>query len=66
MAAGQLRIYPGNTGIPPTSVINFRAGQTRANNATVALATDGAGTIGVRNDSVGSLHMVLDVNGFFR
>jgi PKD repeat protein len=65
LAPGQLRIYPGNSGIPPTSVVNFRAGQTRANNAMVVLATDGAGTIGVKNDAAGTVHFVLDVNGYF-
>jgi hypothetical protein len=66
LAQGQLRIYPGNTGIPPTSAISFRAGQTRANNAMVVLATDGTGTIGVKNDAAGTVHFVLDVNGYFR
>jgi hypothetical protein len=66
LALGYLRIYPGNTGIPQTSAINFRAGRTRANNAMVMLATDGTGTIGVKNDSAGTVHFVLDVNGYFR
>ncbi len=66
LAQGQLRIYPGNTGMPQTSAISFRAGRTRANNAMVSLATDGTGTIAVRNDSAGTVHFVLDVNGYFR
>jgi hypothetical protein len=66
LAQGQLRIYPGNTGISPTSVINFRAGQTRANDAMVLLATDGTGTIGVKNDAAGSVHLIVDVNGYFK
>jgi hypothetical protein len=36
---------------------------TRANNAVVRLARDG--TINVKNGSAGSVHLVLDVNGFF-
>jgi hypothetical protein len=48
------------------SSINFSAGVTRANNAIVPLATDGAGTIGVKNGSAGMVHFVLDVNGYFQ
>jgi PKD repeat protein len=63
---GQLRIFPGNTTPPSTSAMSFRAGRTRANNGTVALATDGTGTIGVKNDAAGAVQFVLDVNGYFR
>jgi len=64
-ARGYLTLYPGDAASPPpTSNINFSAGQTRANNAIILLATSG-GTIDVRNGSAGSLHFVLDVNGFF-
>jgi hypothetical protein len=65
-AQGQLQIYPGNGAVPQTSVINFHAGRTRANNAMLMLATDGTGTIAVRNDSPGTVHFILDVNGCFR
>ena len=65
-AAGRLRIYPGNTGIPPTSAVSFPAGRTRANNGMVVLATDGTGTIGVKNDALGTVPFVLDVSGYFR
>ena len=65
-AAGSLAVYPGN-GIPTgTSSISFAAGVTRANNAIFDLATDGSGSIGVENDSVGSVHFILDVNGYFK
>jgi hypothetical protein len=66
VAAGSLTLYPGN-GIPTgTTSINFSAGQTRANNAMLYLATDGTGSFGVENDSVGSAHFILDVNGYFQ
>jgi len=39
---------------------------TRANNAVVLLATDGTGTIKVKNGSAGVVHFVLDVNGYFQ
>jgi len=65
-AAGSLTLYPGN-GIPTgTTSINFSAGQTRANNGMLYLATDGTGSFGVENDAVGSVHFILDVNGYFQ
>jgi hypothetical protein len=64
-AAGFLSLFPGN-GIPPaSSAINFTIGQTRANNAVVLLATDGAGSLAVRNGAAGTVHFILDVNGYF-
>ena len=43
------------------STINFRAGQTRANNAIVPLGT--GGTLAVQ--SAAPTHFILDVNGYF-
>jgi hypothetical protein len=66
-AVGSLTLYPGDAPGPPlVSSINFTAGVTRANNAAVPLATDGTGTIGVQNGSAGTVHLVLDVNGYFQ
>jgi len=62
---GWLALYPGNGSWPGVSNINFSAGQTRANNAVVLLATDGTGQIAVRNGSNGAVHFILDVNGYF-
>jgi PKD repeat protein len=66
LAQGYLQIYPGNIAPPGASAISFRAGQTRANNATVTMATDGTGTIGVKNIAAGAVNLVLDVNGYFK
>ena len=44
---------------------SFAAGQTRASNAIVRLGSDGSGTLGVQNNSPGSVHFILDVNGYF-
>lgn len=63
---GFVTLFPGNGLAPSASSLNFSSGQTRGNNAIVLLATDGAGTIGVRNGSAGTVHFVLDVNGYFR
>lgn len=62
---GNLRLFPGGTFAPPTSVINYRAGQTRANNGIAALGPDG--TIQIRSDqAAGTVHVILDVNGYFQ
>jgi len=63
-ANGNLRIYGGEGPAPFTSVINFRPGQIRANNATVRI---GAGQISIENDQLsGSVQVVLDVSGYFK
>ena len=44
-------------------MVNYGPGQTRANNAVVPLG--GTGQIAVRLDQVaGSVHLILDVNGY--
>jgi hypothetical protein len=66
-AAGDLVIYPATLLSPPAvSTVSFRAGRTRANNAHLALSSDGTGRVTVRNNTNGSLHLVLDVNGYYR
>jgi hypothetical protein len=66
-AAGYLTLFPGNAlGPPLVSHINFTPGATRADNAIVPLAMDGTGTIQVNNGSAGTVHLVLDVNGYFQ
>lgn len=66
LAPGYLTLHPGGTAPPLASSVNFLAGQTRANNAVVALAPDGSGTLAVVNGSAGAAHVLVDVNGFFR
>jgi hypothetical protein len=65
-ANGDLKVFPGNGTLPSTSAISFKAGQTRANNAHVLLATDGAGSFKVQNNSTGTVHFLVDVNGYYR
>jgi hypothetical protein len=65
-AGGDIRIFP--TGFPSsTSVLNFRAGQTRANNAILALTGSPSGSATVQADipNAGS-NLIVDVNGYFR
>jgi hypothetical protein len=65
--AGFLTLFPGDGPLPPTSTINFRAGQVRANNAVVPLAAGGDGSLAAFASIAGNgtVHVVLDVNGYF-
>ena len=66
-ADGHLTAFPAGAFPPQTSVINFRAGQTRANNTTLALGPAGDATIfcGIPSQS-GTVHVILDVNGYYQ
>ena len=63
-AAGHLTLYPGGTPPPIVSALNYGAGQTRGNNAIVALGADGSLAV-TCGQSSGTTHMILDVNGYF-
>lgn len=60
-APGHVILYPGDSPAPTVSAINFRAGQTRANNAIVPLGAGGALAV----VSAAPTHFILDVNGYF-
>jgi hypothetical protein len=64
-AVGHLRAAAGD-GLTDSSTLNFTAGVTRANNAVVPLASDGTGTVSVRNISAGLTHLLIDVFGYFK
>jgi len=64
-AAGDLRLSPAGTGSVSSSAINYRVGQTRANNASAPLGT--AGGLVVRCDqSQGNVQAIIDVNGYYQ
>ncbi|HEX3128907.1 MAG TPA: M12 family metallo-peptidase [Thermoanaerobaculia bacterium] len=65
-AEGNFQIFPGNAFPLGTSTLNYSAGQNVANNATLTLATNGTGTIGVKNGGAGVVDFVLDVIGYYR
>ncbi len=65
-ATGSASAYAGNGIYFGTGEISFKAGTTRANNGVVELATDGTGTLKVRNLAGVAVHFVLDVNGYFQ
>lgn len=62
-AAGYVVLFPG-IAAPPTSTVNFREGQTRANNAIVGLTAVGSVTAGAGQFS-GNVHVIVDVNGYW-
>ena len=65
-APGTIQLFPGDQSAPTTIVVSFGSGATRGSSAFVAVSSDGAGTVAIRNSSSGSVHVILDVNGFFR
>jgi hypothetical protein len=68
-ATGNLRFAPGGCFSAPTaSTINFSAGSTRANLAILPLASQGSGTVTVFPLVLGSgsVHLILDVTGYFK
>jgi len=64
-AAGDLRVLPGGAALPVVSALNWSPGQTRANNAIVALGPSGDITVRVDQAS-GSVQLIIDVNGYFQ
>lgn len=66
-SAGHLQLYPGNLATPNTSALNFAAGQTRANNGILSLATNAAGTLAIRAGLPAgkTVHVIVDVAGYF-
>src|SRR5207237_10402170 len=61
--AGYLTLYPSGSTPPLASVINFRPGQTRANNAIVPLGASGRLDVLCGMASSSSVDFSLDVNG---
>lgn len=64
-ATGFVTIYPGGTGVPPTSTINFRNAVTRANSAIVRVGAGGVLNAVAGLPATGSVHLILDIAGYF-
>jgi hypothetical protein len=62
---GDLRTVPGGGTLPLVSTMNWRPGQTRANNAIIRLGPSGDITVHVDQGS-GTVHLIIDVNGYFQ
>ncbi len=66
-AAGSLVAFPADLAqTPGTNTLSFSAGRTRANNSMLLLARDSSGGVAFMNDlSSGSVHLIVDVNGWW-
>jgi len=65
-SSGYLQLFPGNANPPLASAISFTAGKTRANNAVIMLASSGSGALGILNSASTSVHVAVDVFGYFQ
>jgi len=63
-AQGNVNVFPASSFPPLTSVLNYTAGVTRANNAIIPIS--GAGQVAVRCSPSGSTHVIIDVSGYFQ
>jgi hypothetical protein len=65
-AAGHVVLFPTGPTVPTVSNINYVAGQTRANNATVSLNGSAELAAFVGQPVGTTVHLIIDVNGYFR
>ena len=65
-SAGSISVFPGNGITTGTDSVAFPAQRIRALAAIDTLATDGAGSLKVRNNSASPINYILDVTGYFR
>ena len=65
-AGGDLTIYPADQFMPGTTALSFSPAVTRANNGVFLLSSDGQGAVTVFNNSLGPVHLIIDVNGYFQ
>lgn len=65
-AAGDVGIAPGDQLTALSSTVSFSVGRTRAAVTLMRLSTDGAGTIAATNTAPAAVHLIVDVNGYFR
>jgi hypothetical protein len=67
-APGYVTLFPGITP-PQVSTVNFGTGQTRASNTVTMLkrynGAAAAGTFAILNGSLGTVHVIVDVTGYF-
>ena len=63
---GYVSLTPTSQVNPPTSTINFPAGDTRANGVTVTLAPDGTLAAVYKAPSGATVQLIFDVTGYYR
>jgi hypothetical protein len=64
-ASGGVELYQAGIASPQLPIVQYRAGQTRANNGLVALGA-GDDFVVETNQSTGTVHVIVDVNGYFQ
>ena len=64
-AAGNVRLFPAGQALPLVSTINYVVGLTRANNAVVPLSASGAMAAYAEQPPGTTVHLIIDVNGYF-
>lgn len=64
-SSGFVVLFPADEPVPGTSTVNFRGGQTRANNAIVKLSADGRLAVIPGIDDTEQLDLLIDINGYF-
>ncbi len=62
---GHVALAPGGKPLPTVSTVNFSPDQTRANNAILAISADGVLQMGASVAGSGTVHVIVDVNGWF-
>jgi streptogramin lyase len=64
-SSGSLTVYPAGGRVPNTSSINYRAGQTRANNEILAAGVNNSVFVRCTQAS-GTVQFILDISGYFQ
>jgi uncharacterized repeat protein (TIGR01451 family) len=65
-ADGHLRLFPTGQALPSTSTLNYRAGETHANNAVLSLDAFGRFSIFTAQPPGTTAHVIVDLSGYFR
>jgi IPT/TIG domain-containing protein len=63
--SGDVRFYAAGTSLPIPTAIVYGSGQTRANNAVIALSPGGAFTVHC-DQAAGTVQFLVDVNGYYQ
>lgn len=66
-SGGELTLFPGDLAAPESRTVSFGAGQIRANHTIMPLALDGTGTLSITPylEGGGTVHVILDLSGYF-
>jgi uncharacterized repeat protein (TIGR01451 family) len=62
---GNLRLFPAGLPVPLASAVSYREGQTRGNDAVVAVNADGELAAYIAQTARTKVHVIIDVTGYF-